>query len=66
MVGEEREEDVGRVVDLGCGCGICTSVELKGGPFLRVLDDCGGRRRTRAQAWWSGLGEEKARKRNLE
>jgi len=61
MAGKEREEDLGRVVYLGCGCGICTSVELKGRPFLRVLGDR-GRRRTRARAWWSGLGEQKARK----
>jgi len=62
--GEEREEDVGRVVDLGCGCGIRTSVEVKGGPFLQFLGDrCG--RRPQARAWWDGLGEQKARKRNL-
>jgi len=41
VAGEERKEDVGRVVDLGCRCGICTSVKLKGGPFIRLLGSCG-------------------------
>ena len=34
MTSKEREEYVCRVVDLGCGRGVCASMELKGGPFI--------------------------------
>lgn len=54
MTREEGKQDIGCVVDLGRGCGVCTSVELKGGPFIRL--ELGGSG-TRAQVRWSRLGE---------
>lgn len=53
MAGEERKEYICRVVDLGCGSGVCASVELKGGPFIQSL----GGKYIRARAWRSWLGE---------
>jgi len=54
MTGEERKEYICHVVDLGCGRGVCASVELKGGgPFIRLL----GGKYIRARARRSRLRE---------
>ena len=38
VAGEERKEDIGGIVDLGCGCGVRTAVELKCGPFVLLFE----------------------------
>ena len=53
MAGEERKQYICRVVDLGCGRGVCASVELEGGPLIQSL----GGKYIRARARRSRLGE---------